>query len=73
MRLGGLTSNYLQSSKYIPVNNEQYQRMKAAFERQGGEISRSNETDMYLDMSGAGAVTFNENLEMYKQSLAKRE
>lgn len=62
----GLTRNTSQSSDSIdPVK---FDRMKKAFEKQGGVIDQSEEAIRYLDYRGAEAVTWNEKTIQLRQN-----
>jgi hypothetical protein len=50
----------------VSMDEAKFNKSKAAFERSGGEMASSAELDEYLNMRGAGAITLNEDLIIFK-------
>ena len=52
----------------LPMNEERFYRMKAAFEKQGGVMASSEEIDRHLDAMGASAATLNATTVLIRQN-----
>jgi len=50
----------------LPMNRERFNRIKAAFEKNGGVIQRSEETDRYLEFKNSEGLTYNEDTILLK-------
>jgi hypothetical protein len=48
------------------MDEVKYKKIKAAFEKNGGEMSSSPELDKYLDFRGADAITLNDKLIIFR-------
>ena len=62
----GLAHADIEGGEHVSMNPKQYSNIKTAFERQGGEIRRSDETDKYMDARGVSAITYDDKFIIFR-------
>jgi len=53
-------------SGYTKMDEVKYNKIKTAFEKNGGEMASSPELDKYLDFRGTNAITLNDKLIIFR-------